>query len=535
MSDVARTTGRGFLVITSAKVWFMITGAIVSLGLPTIFDLTQENGEIAFGVYGVVINHVSIFNMVMISGTLQAVSKLVSEVPQRAGAVLRQAIRVQLLIGLPIAAAYVLLSAPMAGLLNDGQLTPYLRLSGLIVLMYSFYAIFVGYFNGRKLFTYQASLDIGFATVKTVLVLGAVLLGMGVMGAIGGFVSTAVLITVLAGAWAWKTDRRAESASDDSIGSRDLAKRLVGYMLAVMAYTLLLNCIIRADLFIVKSMSGAADSAAGAVDAANELSNRLAGVYTGMVNVARLPYQAVIAITFVAFPLISQTTFEGDREAARTYIRQTLRYSLLLVAGMVVVLIAERETLVAALYPSVYAHGSAALLWLGLAMMAFALMFVSTTVLIGAGRPVASLGVAGFTLAAAVGLNLGFLHGLQPGWSMLERAGLATAIATGAGALAALAVLYRQYRAVLPPATLLRVVVAGFIIVIVGQLTPLTDLMDGMSRSLRLLVVGGKMAILAVLFYALLYMLREFGAADRARLASVLSRKRGSVTEDEDV
>ena len=526
MSEVARTTGRGFLWITAAKVWFIITGTAVALALPTVFDMTHAHGEIAFGIYGVVVNHVSIFNMVMIGGTLQAVSKLVSEMPQRAGSVLRQSIRVQLLIGLPIALLYIALAAPMADLLNDAQLSPYLRLSGCIILMYSFYAIFVGYLNGRKLFTRQACLDIAFATLKTVLILGAVFLGMGVMGAIGGFVATAIAVTVAAGVWVWTTDRETESVATESSGGKSLAVRLVGYMVAVMSYTLLLNLIIRADLFILKALA--------AEGGATDFSNSLVGVYTAMANVARLPYQAVIAITFVAFPLISQTTFEGDRSAARTYIRQTLRYSLLLVAGMVVALIAEREMLVAALYPDIYAQGADALLWLGLGMMAFALMFVTTTVLIGAGRPLGSLLAAGFTLVAAVGLNLAFLHGLEPGWTMLERAGMATAIATGAGALVALGQLLWRYRAGVPLPTAVRVAVAGAAVCLLGQLTPLTGFIESLSRLFKLAVVGGKMAILAVLFYALLYALREFGPEDRARLASVLGRRRKRVKEDED-
>ena len=48
----------------------------------------------------------------------------------------------------------------------------------------------------------------------------------------------------------------------------------------------------------------------------------------------------MIAITFVMFPVVSQATFEGDRKAARGYIRQTLRYSTIFIAGLAVVLIA---------------------------------------------------------------------------------------------------------------------------------------------------------------------------------------------------
>ncbi len=531
MSDVARTTGRGFLVIASAKLWFMVTGAIVALGLPTVFDMTEASGEASFGIYGIVTNWVSIFNMVMIGGTLQAVSKLVSEVPGRAPGVMRQALRVQLWIGVPIAALYVVLSPTMAGFLNDAGLTPYLRLSGGIILMYAFYAIFVGYLNGRKLFTYQATLDIVFATLKTVLILGAVFLGLGVMGAIGGFVSTSVVVCVLAGLWVGRIIAKGDHKRLDPEKRKELRKRLVGYMVAVMAYTLVLNGIIRADLLILKAQAGATDLGLVATDAAAQFSNRLAGVYTAMANVARLPYQAVIAITFVIFPVISQATFEGDKDATKQYIKQTLRYSSLLVAGMIVALIAEREALVSALYPGVYAHGASALLWLGIAMMAFAFMFVSTTMLIGAGRPMASLAIASFTLAAAVGANLVALHDMDPSWDMLVNAAMATAIATSAGAIAAAAVLWRNYQAIMPWKTALRIIVASLIVVGLANLVPLDSIAADVGRLIGLGIVGGKMAVLAILFYAIMYAFAEFGPEDRARLASVIGRK-GRVKED---
>jgi stage V sporulation protein B len=566
MSDVARTTGRGFLVITAAKVWFMVSGTLISLGLPSLFDAHPDQGAAAFGVYSVVINLVSIFNMVMITGTLQAVAKIVSEDPTRSGAVVRRAIRAQLALGVPIGLAF-LLSAPLfAGALNDSALAPYLRLSSGVVLSYSFYAIFVGYFNGRKEFTRQATLDIVFATLKAVLILGLVFVGLGVLGAIGGFVITSIVLMVAAGLWVWRLEG-ARAARAGEGGAASVARgegaepagssRMVWYMLTIMAYTFFLNGIIRADLFILKSTAGgeglmrAAQTAFGGVEAATAgffgevraylsvpfdaitLSNRLSGVYGAMQNIARLPYQAVIAITFVIFPIISRSTFEGDRAASRLYIRQTLRYSLILVASMVAVLIADRDALVFALYPDEYASGGDALLWLGLAMMGFALMYVATTILISAGRPLTSMGIAGLTLAASAIGNYLWLNGVEVGWPMLDRAGEATCVATWIGFLAACVVLFKRFDAALPLGTLARVAAASAVLVVLAQIIPMHDILGGLGggRLVRLAIVGGKMAVFGVLFYVLLYALREFGDSDKARLRSVLARRK-RVKED---
>src|SRR5690554_6372711 len=103
--DTARSTGRGFLVITGAKLWFMLTGAVIQLGLPIFLGSSEQ-----FGVFKIVTEAISLINMVMITGTLQAVSKMVSEQPQAARRVVHQAMKLQCALGVPIAAAYALRS-----------------------------------------------------------------------------------------------------------------------------------------------------------------------------------------------------------------------------------------------------------------------------------------------------------------------------------------------------------------------------------------------------------------------------------------
>jgi O-antigen/teichoic acid export membrane protein len=296
-----------------------------------------------------------------------------------------------------------------------------------------------------------------------------------------------------------------------------------------------------------------------------------------MANLARLPYQAVISITFVIFPIISQATFVGEVKATRAYVRQTLRYSFMLVSSMAFVLVAMRTQLVEALYPETYAPGVTSLLWLALGMVAFAMTFVGTTILNSAGHPAKSLLVVGGTLAAAAGLNLLFLMTGAVGTPMLSRAALATLLATALGMVAALAIIYHLYRATAPVLTLGRIALAGLAIILtarwvglvpqpawlgfsglvvltcawlpiylmyrsrkktltllaaVSGLIILSGLcyvalaLDEHSRAMLLITMVGKMAFLGVLFYALMYMLREFDSEDRDRLLSVFRSRR---------
>jgi hypothetical protein len=53
--------------------------------------------------------------------------------------------------------------------------------------------------------------------------------------------------------------------------------------------------------------------------------------------------------------------------------------------------------------------------------------------------------------------------------------------------------------------------------------TPLVDAMGG-GKPIALALVALKMALVGFLFYLLLYLMREFGPADRDRLARVFRR-----------
>ena len=54
-ADTARAAGRGFLVITGAKLWFMVGGALIGLGLPYLV------GAAGYGKYTDVNNSLGLF------------------------------------------------------------------------------------------------------------------------------------------------------------------------------------------------------------------------------------------------------------------------------------------------------------------------------------------------------------------------------------------------------------------------------------------------------------------------------------------
>ena len=98
-TDTARRAGRGVLLITGSKIYFLIAGYAGQLLLPRLFA-----GPEMFGLFSTAMSSVSILNNVIVGATVQVVSKRVSEAVERSQLTLRQAIAVQLWLGLGLAA-----------------------------------------------------------------------------------------------------------------------------------------------------------------------------------------------------------------------------------------------------------------------------------------------------------------------------------------------------------------------------------------------------------------------------------------------
>ncbi len=561
-----KKAGRGFIVITIAKLWFMVTGASIQLGLPILFSSAED-----FGVFKIVTEAVSLINMVVIAGTLQSVSKLVSEKPERANKLLNLALKFQFLVGVPIALAYVLLSPQIAGFFNDPSLSDLIRLSGFIVLSYAFYAVFVGYLNGRKMFVRQATLDICFATMKTIGILGAVVIGLGVAGAVSGFVGAAIIIVILSGLWTLKISKQEPAIEALEPGT---GKRLLAYFVTVMFYTFALNALMRADLFALKSIIGDIPVAFEGWDFLfKSISDKFAGLYGAVLNVARIPYQGVIAVTFVIFPMISASTFSEDHEATQRYIVSTLRYCLLLITSVAFLLILNADSIIAGLYSVEYQAASGALSILSISIVFFAILFVTTTMIIGAGRPIAAVIIMSISFALSAILNVFFVSDIHTRISafssnadlsfvptptsaspqaavahaveMSQRAGEITAtylseaptymqaaanatlIAMLVGCLLSLVYLWFSFKAAPPWKTLIRIAIVFGLLFVIDMVIPTPlSMLAAHGKLVFLGMVAGKMAVMGIIYLIAMWLLREFSAEDMAKVKTILSRKK---------
>ncbi len=508
--NLVKTTGRGVIYITFAKAWFMLTGWALIFGLPRIFKWASggdiEEGQALFGAYKIVFMGVSFINNGIITGTIQAVSKFTSEDEANYGSVKKTALKIQGLLGIALAILYIGFAGLLADVLGSPDLAMLMRITAGIIVAYSCYAVFIGSFNGRRMFSRQALFDMAYATIKTILIVGLAALGFEVLGTVLGFLIAAIIIVVAAAI-----------VSGGTSGTPGFpAKRYLAFASVLIIYTFILNLVMSLDLFLLKAFSSQSAIAAGNTpEAASALSKALAGQYGAAQGLAFIPYQAILSIAFVAFPMISKVTFADDKEKSRIYVRKTLRFTMILIVGLASVFAALPGQSLGLIFPAEYRVASDALGVLSFGIAAFGLMVVSNTILNGAGLPFRAMGVVVIALFAVIVAVWLFARTTAPGPDTLTT----TAIGTSTGMLIGLAVsavfVYQRFGTFWPWSTAFRVVIAGAAAVTIGRIF--------LPDAGKIITLGECVAVL-VIYLVVLLATMEFRKEDLQQLKQVLKR-----------
>jgi stage V sporulation protein B len=543
MSDEAKATGaaprqrsggpgrepgaaRGVLYIAFAKFYFMFAGLVVQVRLlPSILTRSE------WGSYSFVSSLVSPVNNVLVTGTIQAVSKFTAAEPEKARAAELAGLRMHVRLGLVVAILFIAAAPLVSWLFLDMSKTAPLMLAGLIVGGNAFYAVFVGTANGLRQFQKQAGLDITFATLRSIGLVAMAMAGLGVIGVVGGWVAAVGAILLVAVTWIGLPGK--EAAAAETIAVRPMVKFFIG----VAIYLALFNALMFVDTWLIKrltteyftshkaELAAAVDSlipwapkVAGYHATPSMLADVEVGYYAVVQNLARLSYQAIIAATFVVFPLVSRSTFTEDRETTQRYIAVTLRYSLMFAMAIAVAMAANPSDVLHTLYsyaPDYAERGAPALALLALGNVAFSVFAIAGTILNGAGLSRDAIIAAAITLVLAAAGNFIAIPLVVDEGRVLETAAAVTGAAMLIGALASGFMLRKRLGAFFPLVSAVRIAIATGAALAVGRLLPL-------HGKLMTLV---EMAIVGGTFLVVLVATRELGKRDLDAIKAV-RRKR---------
>jgi stage V sporulation protein B len=459
LSDIARKAGRGGVAVLAAKVYFILVGLVQQALLPRVIGLA------GYGALSRVLAVANVVNNVVVSSSTQGVSREVAGAKGNDAAVFRNALRVHV----PLALVAMLGFAATAPIVARLELAPHILVpllgASLIVGLYGVYAPMIGAINGRGQFQRQAALDAMFATMRTIgLIGGAWLLvktGFGVLGAILGFAAAAFLIIPLALRWA------GTGAPGETRPANVYLRGLWPLILAQLAT----NLVMQSDISLLGRFLS---EKAADVKSADEW----VGVYRACQLFAFLPYQLLMSVTQVLFPMLARAKAEKDNEAVQTYVARGARLATIAGGGIVAVIVGAPGSLLRFAYSAdVAERGAATLRVLGVAQGLFALMGIGATVLASLGHERRAARVTLIALVASVAACSLFVPMAAFGEPQLERTAMCvTAAMALALALAAISV-QSVAGAFLPWPTALRVglgigaaAFAGTHIPIVGRL-----------------------------------------------------------------
>jgi stage V sporulation protein B len=507
--EKARTAGRGGLAVLGAKVFFILVG-FVQQAL-----LARAIGEAGYGALSRVLAKANVLNNVVVSGSTQGVSRAVARAAGHEDEAFRATLRVHVPLAIVLAVGFVGAAPMLASFEKAEHIALPLMVLGGVVLLYGLYAPLIGSLNGRARFTKQAALDVTFAVLRTagMVGLGWLLFSRGMNGTLGatlGFVAAAACIVPIALRWTGIGKKPAKDAP--------WAPKPGAYLLELLPMSfaqLCTNLLMQLDITLLGRFSSEAALASGltAQDA-----DRWVAYYRACQLFAFLPYQLLMSITLVLFPMLARAKAEGDRDGVRRYVAQGARLGAIATGLMVSVVAALPSQVLGFAYPAEYAaHGATALRLLALGQGAFAMLGIAVTVLTSLGHEWRSALVTLGAVIAVVVANWLLLSGTTLGEDQLVR----TAMATGGGLVAALVVagiaVKAHTGAFVPLFTAIRVIAAVALCTVGGSYLPHFGKL--MTPVLAIVVVAA--------YLALMIGTREIGGADVANVKAML-RKRGA-------
>lgn len=497
-----------------AKVYFILVGLVQQVALKRVLGLES------YGALSTALQTASIAYNPLVQTSIQGVSRVVASAePSERQRSLRRALSAHALIALVGGAAFFVAARPLGDWMGAPHIVLALQLLSCVMVVYGLYAPLVGALNGLKRFLAQAGLDVLAATLRTIgLIGGAVWFARqasaltaagtearfgGVEGSILGFVVGATIVLVVSAALV---------GLGKAGGTKPTLRRHLAFVLPLLLGQALLNCLFQADALLLRRFASEAAQSAGLELTA---ADSLVGAYRAAQLFCFLPYQLLMSVTFVLFPMVAQAAAVADREAVRRYVQNGIRLGAVVTGLLVGVVSGQSYGLIDLVYGSDAAQlggNAASILAVGLGFLA--VFGIQTAVLNSLGHARASAWVTGIAFVLVVVACFVLVRGEAFGEQLLLRTAWATTTGLVLAALAAAWVVHKTAGGVIAPLSLLRIAVALGATIAAGRLLP-----D--AGKLMVLVYA---PVLACVYAACLVLTRELGSADLAHLKAVIRR-----------
>jgi O-antigen/teichoic acid export membrane protein len=476
----ARTLGRGTLYSLAAKALLVLSGYL------TAIILGRWLGPGLYGVYGVVTSLVFVVTTVLMTSVEQTTSKFISEQPKMKDAIAYQIFKVQLVVSLVFAAIYFFVAPALSMLLNDMTLVPYIRYTSLLIMFQSSWSAFTGYFNGQKLFKQQSLLTALYLLIKTILIVGFVLLGYSIKGALTGFV-LAALIGLLSCSFFYTLKPGTKAMP---------TRKILDFGVPVFLFAVITLLLMYLDLFFVKAMSPA------------QTADALSGYYTAALTLSRIPYYVIGALATTMFPFVSELTYQGRISKTSKYIQKSIQYGAIVLVFLAFAVASTAGALVRISYGAQYQAATIPLSILIFGGSLFSMFLLLTTVIAASGNPRHTFFLGGICVVIDFVLNYILVPRLQ-----LNGAAIASTLSMFVAVTLSSLYIKSRFHEVFPVRQLCVISAGGLLIGLISVLVPVTGLL-----------LLFKYALLGLLYVFFLFLFRALDREDIRLFSKVFLR-----------
>ena len=362
---------------------FVLAGqaAFVLCGYFLHFYMSRAIGPVAFGTYGVVMDVLTWTQNALNNGVPWAVRRFLPADPEASATILHQGLRWQLIAGVALYAASMLLSPWFGQMVSDDAIAFHLRLALIDMLPMALYTFYRGALNGLRLFAAQGASLVAYAVAKLVFSALLVRAGFSLRGALVGN-TFGTLVGWLFSYWllrrwggmAGRTGARAPEQFPQHYDGR----QLLGFALPTVVFTLASTFLTSVGLVGVKAVVQ---------------SDLQVAYFSAAKNLSTAPTLLLVTFSWTLFPHLAGSIAAGDRALTRTYIRSAVRYlSWVLVPGIALVL-ATSPRLLATVYPEEFAAGAPALNLLIISTGLYSLFMVLGNAILAEGRVLLGLAI----------------------------------------------------------------------------------------------------------------------------------------------
>ena len=299
---------RGAILTAISQVVFLISGFTMNMVLARLL------GPEDYGTFGLVISILIIVEIFVNTGIPEAVKKFGGEKPELIGAIVRKTLPWQLIYGLGMFAILIVAAPQISKILQDDRLTQLLRIASANIIFYGLHKYFTGVQSGTHNFLKFSLLNIVYSLSKLVAIVGIVLAGFSVIGALVGNVVASIIGLIVGITFAKFKIKGVNTQNVET-------KKYVNFVIPNLLYFVGLNLFFSIDLWFVKYY----------------LSDLKVGYYASAATLSKMPYFLSIGLTAVLLPSLSQTIAAMDRERTREIITDSLRYVLIFLVLIVVV------------------------------------------------------------------------------------------------------------------------------------------------------------------------------------------------------